>query len=82
MYDDGSGTGRMRSVHVDTERARETLMRIGRLLGQGLGRDRVEGKGEGKWEGEGEEEVEVEVIVAHDAAWREKNRGRFWPGQL
>lgn len=69
MYDDGSGTGRLRSVHVDTDRARETLKKIGKLLRKGQGQD-VEG------------EDQVEVIVAHDVAWREANRGRFWPGKL
>ncbi|KAK3985751.1 NAD binding domain of 6-phosphogluconate dehydrogenase-domain-containing protein [Cladorrhinum sp. PSN332] len=27
-------------------------------------------------------DVEVEVVVAHDEAWRDKNRDRFWPGHL
>jgi hypothetical protein len=26
--------------------------------------------------------VTVEVVVAHDAAWRERNRHRFWPGTM
>lgn len=28
------------------------------------------------------ENAGVEVVVAHDGAWREKNRHRFWPGKL
>lgn len=27
-------------------------------------------------------EVDVEVVVAHDGAWREGNRHRFWPGTI
>ncbi|KAK4645234.1 hypothetical protein QC761_001100 [Podospora bellae-mahoneyi] len=26
--------------------------------------------------------VETEVVVAHDRAWRERNKHRFWPGKL
>ncbi|KAH7265760.1 hypothetical protein B0J15DRAFT_592313 [Fusarium solani] len=26
--------------------------------------------------------VQIEVVLAHDKAWREKNRHRFWPGTL
>ena len=31
---------------------------------------------------EGWEGGEVEVVLAHDGAWREGNRERFWPGRL
>jgi glyoxylase-like metal-dependent hydrolase (beta-lactamase superfamily II) len=68
MYDDGRGG--QRSVHADTEEAAGTVQRIARLLGKGKVRE------------EGGADVEVEVVVAHDAAWRERNRGRFWPGVL
>lgn len=65
MYDDGRGG--LRSVHVDTETARGTVGRIGKLLKTG------EMVPEG---------AEVEVVVAHDRQWREKNQERFWPGRL
>ncbi|KAF2453166.1 hypothetical protein BDY21DRAFT_293522 [Lineolata rhizophorae] len=68
LYDDGHGG--LRSVHVDTEAARDTVGRIRSLLGSA---DVVE---------EGAGVVEMEVIVAHDKVWREKNRDRFWPGKL
>jgi glyoxylase-like metal-dependent hydrolase (beta-lactamase superfamily II) len=58
LYDDGHGG--MRSVHVDTDIASETIERVGKLMGR----------------------EDVEVVVAHDGGWREKNRGRFFPGLL
>jgi glyoxylase-like metal-dependent hydrolase (beta-lactamase superfamily II) len=61
------GRGGTRSVHVDTGVAERTLERI-----------RVFAKGTLF----GGEEIEVEVVVAHDAAWREANGRRFWPGTL
>ncbi|KAJ9137990.1 N-acyl homoserine lactonase [Coniochaeta hoffmannii] len=66
LYDDGRGG--KRSVHVHTGVARRTLDWIDEFVR----RKRLEG----------EEEVDVEVVVAHDGEWREKNRGRFWPGHL
>ncbi|KAK0108041.1 hypothetical protein ONS95_002866 [Cadophora gregata] len=66
MYDDGCGG--LRSVHVDTEVARGTIARIGKLLGRGEVRL--------------PEGVEVEVVVAHDRGWRERNGERFFPGRL
>lgn len=66
MYDDGRGG--TRSVHVHTGVATKTLDWIGEFV-----RQRAL---------EGEEGVDVEVVVAHDAEWREANRGRFWPGHL
>ncbi|KAH7130228.1 beta-lactamase-like protein [Dendryphion nanum] len=68
MYDDGRGG--LRSVHVDTEEAAETIKRIAGFLKRGEVRE------------EGGGEVEVEVVVAHDGAWREGNRERFWPGTM
>ncbi|PSN72403.1 hypothetical protein BS50DRAFT_658315 [Corynespora cassiicola Philippines] len=68
MYDDGRGG--VRSVHVDTQGAEETVARIRRLLGEGRV---VQEYGEG---------VEVEIVVAHDKGWRERNGERFWPGCL
>jgi glyoxylase-like metal-dependent hydrolase (beta-lactamase superfamily II) len=61
------GRGGLRSVHVDTGVAQRTLDRIREFV---------------KEKKLGGEEVEVEVVVAHDAAWREKNRQRFWPGTM
>ncbi|KIV87115.1 hypothetical protein PV11_02683 [Exophiala sideris] len=66
LYDDGHGG--LRSVHVDTEVAKETLKRIGPLLKSPT--PALEGHNE------------VEVIVAHDKPWREKNLHRFFPGKL
>ncbi|KAL2401628.1 hypothetical protein ABEF95_006062 [Exophiala dermatitidis] len=66
LYDDGHGG--LRSVHVDTEQAKETLKRIGPLLR----------KPSPVFDGQ----AEVEVIVAHDKNWREKNPHRFFPGKL
>lgn len=66
MYDDGHGG--LRSVHVDTEQAKETLRRIGPLLKTPT--PALDGHNE------------VEVIVAHDKIWRDKNFHRFFPGQL
>lgn len=66
LYDDGHGN--LRSVHVDTELARDTLDKIGPLLKKpspSFG-----------------EPTEVEVIVAHDKNWREQNPHRFFPGRL
>ncbi|KAL2106352.1 hypothetical protein VUR80DRAFT_6856 [Thermomyces stellatus] len=60
------GRGGVRSVHTHTGVARGTLDRIDAFI-------RAEKE---------RSEVEVETIVAHDAAWREKNRYRFWPGKL
>ncbi|KAK4230307.1 NAD binding domain of 6-phosphogluconate dehydrogenase-domain-containing protein [Podospora fimiseda] len=60
LYDDGKGG--MRSVHVNTGIAEETLQKVREFTK--------------------ESDAEVEVIVAHDGVWREKNRDRFWPGQL
>jgi hypothetical protein len=68
MYDDGRGG--LRSVHVDTDEAAATVKRIQGLLKHG------------KVSEEGGGIVRVEVVVAHDGVWREKNRGRFWPGKL
>ena len=66
MYDDGRGG--LRSVHMDTKRATETVEMVRKLLK------------EGKVEEEGGGVVDVEVVVAHDGGWNEKNRDRFWPG--
>lgn len=68
LYDDGHG--QLRSVHVDTDRAKDTLRKIRPLLKKG---EVVE---------EGGEKVEVEVIVAHDGDWRANNKDRFLPGTL
>ena len=68
LYDDGHG--QLRSVHVDTDKAKDTLMKIRPLLKKG---EVVE---------EGGEKAEVEVIVAHDGGWRANNRDRFLPGTL
>lgn len=68
MYDDGRGG--LRSVHVDTDEAAATVKRIQGLLKHG------------KVSEEGGGVVDVEVVVAHDGVWRQKNRGRFWPGKL
>jgi glyoxylase-like metal-dependent hydrolase (beta-lactamase superfamily II) len=70
LYDDGHGG--LRSVHVDTEQARQTLSKIGPLLKKPCP----------VIQGDGSEPVEVEVIVAHDKGWREKNLNRFFPGTL
>ncbi|KAK8201964.1 hypothetical protein M8818_005489 [Zalaria obscura] len=72
MYDDGKGG--LRSVHADTETARGTIKRIGKLLREG---DVVQ-----EVPGGGTEKVEVEVVVAHDKGWREANKERFLPGTL
>jgi glyoxylase-like metal-dependent hydrolase (beta-lactamase superfamily II) len=61
------GRGGIRSVHVDTEVAQRTLDRIKKFVAE----QRVE-----------EKKVTVEVVVAHDAAWRERNGHRFWPGTM
>jgi len=67
-YDDGKGG--KRSVHVDTELAKRTLVEI-------------EGGVRGLREGGGNEAgVDVEFVLAHDAGWRERNPERFWPGKL
>ncbi|KIW99514.1 uncharacterized protein Z518_11253 [Rhinocladiella mackenziei CBS 650.93] len=66
LYDDGHGG--LRSVHVDTEQAKETLKRIGPLLK--------------KPSPAFDDQTEVEVIVAHDKIWRETNHHRFFPGRL
>lgn len=66
LYDDGRGG--LRSVHVDTEAAKGTIGRIGKLLKTG---DMVLDGG-----------CEVEVVVAHDKGWRERNEHRFFPGTL
>ncbi|KAK8065767.1 hypothetical protein PG997_012514 [Apiospora hydei] len=58
--------GGVRSVHTDTEVARTTLDGIKRFVEAGI---ELEGR-----------KFKVEVVVAHDAAWAESNRGRFWPG--
>lgn len=68
LYDDGHGG--LRSVHVDTQQARQTLDRIGPLLKKPCPVF------------EGGEGVDVEVIVAHDRGWREANQSRFYPGTL
>ncbi|KAI1432264.1 hypothetical protein GGR50DRAFT_707070 [Xylaria sp. CBS 124048] len=62
--------GEMRSAHVNTRLARESLKRI-RECRASLQREEEEGV-----------EVEVEVVIAHDKGWRERNRHRFWPGVL
>ncbi len=64
MYDDG--TGRLRSVHVDTAAATATVARIKEFV------DSARAAGD----------LDVEVVVAHDSTWRERNRHRFWPGTL
>lgn len=66
LYDDGHGN--LRSVHVDTELARDTLNKIGPLL-----KKPTPGFGE---------PAEVEIIVAHDKNWREQNQHRFFPGKI
>ena len=68
LYDDGHG--QLRSVHVDTDTAKDTLTKIRPLLNRG------------EVEGEGGTKVEVEVIVAHDGGWRARNPERFLPGTL
>ncbi|KAK3309226.1 uncharacterized protein B0T15DRAFT_390734 [Chaetomium strumarium] len=73
LYEDGRGG--MRSVHVDTGVAARTLERI-----RGFIEESRLGGNEDEGDGEGEVGVEVEVVVAHDAAWRERNMERFWPG--
>jgi glyoxylase-like metal-dependent hydrolase (beta-lactamase superfamily II) len=66
LYDDGHGA--LRSVHVDTDAAKESIKRIkplmpgGELLADGVN--------------------QVEVIVAHDGGWRDRNKARFFPGTL
>jgi glyoxylase-like metal-dependent hydrolase (beta-lactamase superfamily II) len=66
LYDDGHGN--LRSVHVDTDQAIQTLSKIGPLLKKpSLSFD---------------EPADVEVIVAHDGTWREKNKHRFFPGKI
>jgi glyoxylase-like metal-dependent hydrolase (beta-lactamase superfamily II) len=60
------GRGGIRSVLIDTGVAQRTLDWIREFMTE----RRVGGK-----------EVTVEVVVAHDAAWRERNRHRFWPGR-
>jgi glyoxylase-like metal-dependent hydrolase (beta-lactamase superfamily II) len=67
LYDDGHGN--LRSVHVDTEKAKETLSKIGPLL-------------KTPSPAFAENDQSVEVIVAHDGTWREKNPHRFFPGTL
>ncbi len=67
LYDDGHG--QLRSVHVDTDKAKDTLTKIRPLL-------------KGEVTEESGEKVEVEVIVAHDGGWRVSNRERFLPGTL
>ena len=64
MYEDGRGG--MRSVHVDTHVATQTLERIRQFVENRT----VDGN------------VEIEVIMAHDGVWREQNRHRFWPNHL
>ena len=66
LYDDGHGN--LRSVHVDTDLARDSLDRIGPLLKRPSPSFN--------------EHAEVEVIVAHDKEWREKNQDKFFPGTL
>lgn len=66
MYDDGKGG--LRSVHVNTEAARETVRRTASLL-----ENSVDDKGS---------EVSVEVVLAHDREWAELNRQRFLPNTL
>jgi glyoxylase-like metal-dependent hydrolase (beta-lactamase superfamily II) len=66
LYDDGHGE--LRSVHVDTDQAKQSIARIkplmpgGELLADGVN--------------------QVEVVVAHDAGWRDRNKARFFPGTL
>ena len=66
LYDDGHGA--LRSVHVDTDAAKDSIKRIkplmpgGELLADGVN--------------------QVEVIVAHDGGWRNRNKARFFPGTL
>lgn len=62
LYDDGQGG--MRSVHVHTGVARQTLDKIDTFVQE----KKVDGR-----------HIEVEVVVAHDGVWRAKNRHRFWP---
>jgi glyoxylase-like metal-dependent hydrolase (beta-lactamase superfamily II) len=72
LYDDGHG--HLRSVHVDTDKAKNTLANIRPLLKKG---EVVQQTASGD-----REAVEVEVIVAHDGGWRERNKDRFFPGTL
>ncbi|KAF2276596.1 Metallo-hydrolase/oxidoreductase [Westerdykella ornata] len=67
-YDDGKGG--VRSVHVDTCEAARTVERVRRLMG------------EKKVVGEDGRDVQVEIVVAHDKVWRERNKERFFPGNL
>ena len=60
------GKGGVRSVHVDTGVAKGTVDRVGEFV-----REMQKGG-----------EINVEVVVAHDGAWRERNKHRFWPGKL
>lgn len=62
LYDDGQGG--MRSVHVHTGVARQTLDQIDAFVKE----KQVDGR-----------HVHVEVVVAHDGVWRMANRHRFWP---
>lgn len=68
LYDDDNGG--LRSVHLDTNAAKNTIERIGGLLRKG------------NVVMEGGERVEVEVVVAHDRGWMERNGERFLPGHL
>jgi glyoxylase-like metal-dependent hydrolase (beta-lactamase superfamily II) len=70
LYDDGNGN--LRSVHVDTEQARQSVQRIGPLLK----------KPSPAIQGIGGESADIEVIVAHDGEWRRANLHRFFPGKL
>ncbi|KAK6849023.1 hypothetical protein PG995_012856 [Apiospora arundinis] len=58
--------GGVRSVHTDTALARATLGNIRTFAEAAIG---PQGS-----------KIQVEVVVAHDAAWAERNGGRFWPG--
>ncbi|KAK6380692.1 hypothetical protein LTS17_004892 [Exophiala oligosperma] len=66
LYDDGHGN--LRSVHVDTKQAKETLKRIGPLLKTPT--PSLEGGSS------------VEVVVAHDGVWRKNNPHKFFPGTI
>lgn len=82
LYDDGTGSGHLRSVHVDTDVARTTVSRIQRLLPvDSTSHDHKESLRNivGSIRISGAEPIEIEAIVAHDGQWREKNKHRFFP---
>ncbi|KAL1976987.1 hypothetical protein VTN31DRAFT_3269 [Thermomyces dupontii] len=82
LYDDGTGTGRLRSVHVDTDVARSTLHRIQALLPEEKSQETALRRTSGTITLGGDAPIEIELIVAHDGNWREKNQHRFFPGTI